>query len=536
MKNLALTNGLIITMDKKNPRAQAIFVIGDKIIKVGSNTEIKRLIDGETEEINLKGKTLIPGFVDCHAHPLWLGNTLMAVDCRTPPVKSIREIVQIIQKAAEEKAEGEWILAGGYDNFKLVEKRHPTRWDLDEAAPNNPVVIDRIFGGHDFAVNSKALELAGITKDSPDPEGGQIDKDQDTKEPTGVVHGSAVELIRNAIPPLTVEQLKKLIHLAAEQFLSRGVTSVSDAEVENPVIMKAYQAAIWEDDLPLRINLMMSVKVLEELKTLGLTTGFGDNRLRIGAIKLFADGSTSGRTAALSKPYIDDPESTGMMYINQEELNKKVQMAHQAGFQVGVHAIGDRGIIAVLDAIEAALETSTRADHRHRIEHCGINNPITISRIQKLNIIPISQPIFLYGEGESYRAGLGEERVKWAYPLRTYIENQIPAPISSDCPCTSGTEVVSPLLGIYVAVTRKTDMNRELGPEQKINVEAALKAYTLNGAYSTFEEDVKGSIEPGKLADIAVLSANPLVVKPDEIKDINVEMTIVGGKVVYNKS
>jgi predicted amidohydrolase YtcJ len=533
-RKLAITHGNVITMDETNPRAQAVVVIDDKIFKVGSDAEIGRLIDRDTEELDLKGRTLIPGFVDCHAHPINFGLALMAVDCKIPSVNSIKEIVEKIQEVAEEKPQGEWIIGRGYDDFKLSEKRHPNRWDLDEAAPNNPVIITR-FCEHISTVNSRALELAGISKDTKDPEGGQIDRDPKTNEPTGVLRWGAKELVSRIIPPPSIDQLRKALILASEQFLARGVTSVSEAGEINASVMRAYQTAIWEDGVPLRINLMMPVSKLGFLSKLGFSTGFGDDRLRIGPIKIISDGSTSGRTAALSEPYLDAPGNTGMMYLSQEELNGKILAAHQAGFQVGVHAIGDQAISAVLDAIEIALEKSPSVDHRHRIEHCGINNPTIVSRLKKLGVIPVPQPIFLYGEGESYRTGLGENRVKWAYPLKSYIENGIMTPMSSDCPCTSGDELISPFLGIYVAVTRRTDADREIGPEQKIDITNALRAYTMNSAYATFEEDVKGSIAPGKLADFVVLSDDPLNVRNNELKDIRAEITIIGGKIVYKK-
>ncbi len=533
-KKLAFINGNVITMDETNPKAQAVLVIDDKIFKVGSDEEIKKLIDEDTDVIDLEGQTLVPGFVDCHAHPLNFGLALMSVDCKTPSANSIKEIVEKIQVVAEEKLDGAWIIGRGYDDFKLSEKRHPNRWDLDEAAPNNPVIITR-FCEHISVVNSLALELAGISEDTEDPEGGQIDRDPKTSEPTGILRWGAKELVLRIIPPPSVEQLRKAIILASEQFLAKGVTSVSEAGEINASAMKAYQIAIWEDSMPLRINLMMPISMLGFLRKLGFSSGFGDDRLRIGPIKIIADGSTSGRTAALSEPYEDSPENIGMMYLSQNELNNIVLTAHSAGFQVGVHAIGDRAISAVIDAIELALEQLPKTDHRHRIEHCGINSSTIITRLKKLGIIPVPQPIFLYGEGESYRAGLGEDRVKWAYPLKSYIESGITTPMSSDCPCTSGCELISPLLGIYVAVTRMTDAGREIGAEQKIEVKDALKAYTLNSAYVTFEEGVKGSIEPGKLADFVVLSDDLLNVRDNEIKDIYVEMTIIGGKTVYKK-
>lgn len=543
IKKLALIHGNVITMDEKYPRAQAILVIQDKIAKVSSNAEITRLIDDDTEEIDLEGRTIVPGFIDCHAHPMIFGQLLMAVDCRTPPMRSIKEMMIRIQKAVVTKSTGEWVRGWGYDEFKLSETRHPTRWDLDKVSPNNPVIIGRMCG-HISTVNSLALEQAAISKDSADSEGGQIDRDPETNEPTGVLRGSVRNPIWALIPPPNIEQLRQGIKLAAEHFLARGVTSISEAGVStalgsthhSAMMVKAYQTAIREDTIPLRVNLMLSHSVLQDLTNLGLSTGFGSDRLRIGAIKMFADGGSSSRTAALSEPFIDDPENTGILYTSPDELNAQILAAHRAGFQVGVHAVGDRAISAVLDAIEAALKQIPKKDHRHRIEHCGVTNPTIITRLKELEVIPVSQPIFLYGEGESYRVGLGDTRMEQTYPLKSFIENGILASISSDCPATSGSELISPLLGIYMAVTRNTDAGREIGPSQKIEVEDALRAYTLNSAYATFEEEMKGSIEPGKLADFTVLSNDPFTIRKTEIKDIHVEMTIVGGKIVYQKS
>jgi hypothetical protein len=533
LNKLALINGNVLTMDNEKPRADAVLVIGDRVAEAGSNKGVEKLVTPDTEVIDLEGRTLIPGFIDCHAHPMGFGQSLLNVDCRTPPITTIDEMVEALGRAAAGKSKGEWVMGRGYDDFKLREKRHPTRWDLDEAASDKPVMVTRLCG-HISVVNSMSLEMAGITKNTPDPEGGKIDRDE-SGEPTGVLRGNARAPISSLIPKPGVEQLRRGINLAAKEFLARGVTSVSDAGVDDPDVVQAYGLAMREDGMPLRVNLMMSGRVLGELVRLGLSTGFGDERLRIGAVKLVFDGSTSGRTAAMTQPYVDTPGNTGILYMAQEELNRLVLAAHQAGFQVGVHAIGDRAINGVLDAYEAALERHPKQYHRHRIEHCGVNTPEIVERIKDLGVIPVSQPIFLYGEGESYRAGLGEERVGWAYPAKSWMDAGITVAFSSDCPATSGPELISPLLGIYVAVNRKTDAERDIGPQQRIGIDEALKAYTLNGAYATFEEGLKGSIQPGKLADLVILSSDPAEVEPEKIKDITVETTILGGKIVYTK-
>ncbi len=530
---LALTNGIVLTVDDKDTRATALLIVGDKIVSVGSDEEILRQVGDGGEVIDLLGKTVAPGFVDCHAHPMGFGQSLMTVDCRTPPMMSIDDIVGGIRKAVAEKHEGEWILGRGYDDFKLAEKRNPNRWDLDKAAPKNPVLITRLCG-HVSVANSLALELAGITKDTKEPEGGEIDRDPETGEPTGVLRGGVRAPLRKIIPPTSFEALKKGIKLAASEFTARGVTSVSDAGVGDPTVVKAYKAAI-DEGMTLRVNMMMSRDLLSEMTKLGLETGFGDEKLRIGAIKMVFDGSFSGRTAAMSRPFRDTPDNSGMLYMSQEELNEGVETSLAAGFQVGVHAIGDRAISGVLDAYEGALKKHPKQDHRFRIEHCGINSSEIVSRIKRLGVIPVPQPIFLYGEGESYRAGLEEKDLKWAYPVRSWLDAGIAVAFSSDCPATSGEELISPLLGIYVAVTRKTDAGQELGLEQRVGVEEAIRAYTMGGAYATFEEGIKGSIEPGKLADLTVISQDPTSVEAEEIKDLSIEMTIIGGRIVYTK-
>jgi hypothetical protein len=534
LNKLALIHGNVLTIDKSNLKAQAVLVQDDKIVAVGSDKEITSQIDPDTEVIDLQGRTMLPGFIDCHAHPMYFGLTLTQVDCRTPPAASIRDIIKSIKEVADKKPKAAWIIGNGYDDFKLEEKRHPNRQDLDEAAPNNPVLITRICG-HISVANSLALKLGNITRETKDPQGGQIDRDPKTGEPTGVLRETAKSLVSEKIPPPTVKEYREAINNASQQFLARGVTSVTDASIMTAAQAKAYQEAIKKDDMPLRVNLMYAIDLLPQLEKLGISTAFGDDRLKIEAIKMTLDGSMSGRTAAVFQPFKDEPENTGIIYYTQDELDEKVFRAHKAGFQVGIHAIGDRAVSAVLDAYEAATRRMPIQDHRHRIEHCGICSPKIVSRLKELKVIPVPQPIFLYGEGESYRAGLDDERAGWSYPLRAFLQAGIPVPMSSDCPATAGAELISPLLGIYVAVTRKTDEGEAIGPEQKISPEEALRAYTINSAYAGFDESRKGSIEIGKLADFVVLSEDPCLAEPEAIKDIQVELTIVSGKVVYEK-
>lgn len=528
LKKLALLNGNVLTMDEKRPSAQAVLVHGDKIVDIGTDAQIESQVDDDTEVINLEGKTLIPGFIDCHAHPMWFGLTKRQVNCST--VTSIKEIVDRIREAAEKKKESEWIIGSGYDDFTLKEKRHPNRWDLDAASPKNPVFITRICG-HISVVNSAALELANITKEMDNPQGGQIDKDPKTGKPTGVLRERAIDIVAKIVPPPTVDELREAINTASQDFVSMGVTSATDAGVSSADEMVAYQKAIQKDAMPLRITLMYSIDLLSKLKALGITTTFGNDRLKIGGIKIILDGSMTGRTAAVSKPYRDDPGNTGIMYYSQGELNKKVLRAHKAGFQVGIHAIGDRAIKSALDAYESALEKSPKENHRHRIEHCSICSYGVVRRLKELDILPVPQPLFLFGSGDNYKAGLGDEGVARSYPLRSFLDQGIPVSMSSD-----SLGVLNPFLGIYTAVTRKTFAGKDVGSKQRITIKEAFKAYTLHSAYADFDEHSKGSIEIGKLADFAVLSHDPYRIEPETIKDLKVELTIIGGDVVYRRN
>jgi len=390
----------------------------------------------------------------------------------------------------------------------------------------------RHISEHMGVANSKALEIAKITKDSPDPAGGKFDRDKDG-EPTGICREKAFEIFKPPgaqpiIPPPTREEDKKAIHLPCQKYLSVGITSVGDAEV-GPLEMRLYQDALEDGLLPIRVYMMIISDNLPYLKGLKLRTGFGNNRLKIGPIKMLLDGAIAGRTAYLYEPYEGRPDDYGILTMTQEELDKKVFEAHEAGFQIGVHANGDRAIDMLLDSYEKALNKLPRENHRHRIEHCTVVNSRILKRIKELGLIVLPLSTYVYQHGDKMKEY--GKRISMMFAYRSFLDYGIPVAGSSDNPCG----LADPLLSFQSMVTRKSKDGELVGPEQKISIEEAIRIYTLGSAYASFEENIKGSIEVGKLADFVVLSNDPTKVSTDTIKDIKVERTVVGGRIVYER-
>ncbi len=519
--DLVLKDANVLTMSPSEPHAEAIAVKDEKIVAVGTNKQIQPWIGKQTRVINLNGKTVVPGFIDTHVHMRGFGRYLTKIDLRG--VNSIREMQQLLREQVQKTPEGKWILGRGWDQERFKEKRYSTRWDLDEVAPNNPVILTRVCG-HICVVNSKALELAGITRDTTAPSGGQIDEDPETGEPTGILRENAMDLVWNIVPEPSKEELTEMCALACQRAVEAGLTSVHWL-VHSPAEIRVLQELRKEGKLPIRVYLVVPVEFMDCLINAGLVTGFGDHMIKIGGIKILADGSLGARTAALKQPYDDEPSTKGMMLYSQRSLNKLVLKAHQVGFQLAIHAIGDRTIDVILKAYEKALQESPNEDRRHRVEHVSVLSENLIQRIKKLGVIASVQPHFVVSDFWVEKR-LGKARARWTYPFKTLIQKGVFVAGGSDCP----VEPISPLLGIYAAV------NREIFPQERITVEEALRIYTINAAYASFEEKIKGSIEAGKLADLVVLSDDLRKIEPSKIKDVKVEMTIVGGKIVYTIS
>jgi len=516
-------DGNVLTMDSFQPSAEAVAIKKDRIVKVGTNDEISRWIGKNTKIINLKGRTVVPGLIDSHIHVADFGKFLMWIDLKD--VNSIEEMQRRIRKRAQKIPKGRWIIGHGWDQTSFVEKRYPNFRDLNEASPDNPVILYHQCG-RVCVVNSKALELADVTKETRVPSDGEIEKDAETGEPTGILRENATDLVWKTIPESSEEEIMEGASLACKKIVEAGVTSIHWI-VASSTEISIIQKLRAENKLPLRVYTIIPANILDQINGSDSLTGSGDNTDRNLGIKVFVDGSLAARTASLREPYTDDHATKGQLLYSQEELNALVAKAHKAKFRLVMHAMGDQAIDMTLTAIEKALMEAPRKNHRYRIEHASVLNEELIQRIKELGMIVSIQPKCVISEFSVWSAvdRLGSERARWLYPLKTLINEGIRVTGGSDCPM----EPLSPLQGIQAAVTR------EFFPEERITVDEALRMYTVNAAYASSEENLKGSIEEGKLADLTVLSGDPRKTPPSKIGDINVKMTIVGGKVVYQK-
>jgi predicted amidohydrolase YtcJ len=553
MPDLIILNGKVITVDKDFSIAEAIAVKDGKIVAVGKTNDIRKLIGESTEVLDLKGETMLPGINDAHAHLGMFGiaRPPFVLDVGFPWVKSITDIAEAIAKKVNEVAPGEWIQGNGWNEGFLEEskndpgKRRPTRWDIDKVSPNNPVCLME-FSAHTIWVNSKALELAGITKDTPDPVSGKIVKDPDTGEPTGLLCESAMGLVRHLIPPWTEKQLKKSMVSAMKEFNSLGITSVTDPLV-SPKVVSRYHDIYSEGKSTVRMNLLLnfsnfqegepqSVEALNEgLKYVGTSTNFGNEWLKIGGFKLFADGIPPQKTAWLYAPYLGG--GVGSLVTKGdtddekiEQLKAIVQLAHKNRFQIGIHACGDRAVDVSVDALEKAMMEDPW-DARHYLIHAPLIKPETVKRIAKLGLGINTQSALGWTIAEFNASIVGEERQMNAEPFRTMADMGVNVTDSSDAYVTYPNW----LFGVAYAVSRKSKATGKVwNPEQRVSVKQAIINYTINGAWQDHQEHIKGSIEVGKLADFCVIDEDILTIDPQKIRKIKNLMTIVGGKIVYN--
>jgi len=527
--DLALLNGRALTVDPDGSIAEAVAVKGDRILAVGSDDEISRLIGEKTKTHDLKGLTVLPGLIDSHMHPGSYGVFwVRGVKCG-PDIRSVGELLASIREKADSSPKGSWILGYALDDVKLG--RYPTREELDGVSPRNPLYIQR-RDGHIGVVNSTALRIASIDRNTPDPPHGKIDRDEDG-EPTGVLREKAKDLVYDKIPPYTVEEYKRGMRHVFDEFTSLGLTTIH-ASMVSPDELRALQELRADGTLRLRVCVHASGReegMLESLVASGIRTPFGDEWLKLTEIEWVFDTSTSGRTAAYYTPYVGEPENTGILLYDQEDITRRVMAAHNAGMRVGLDGVGDRGIDRALDAIEAALNQAPRSDHRHRIEHCCCVTPPIQRRLKDLAVIDASATGFLHDLGDAYKANRGKSDMRWMWPHRTLIDAGIPAPGHSDCPVCSP----NPWLGIYGMVTRRTSGGDVLYAGEGVTPIEAIRAYTIDGAYAAWEEGVKGSIEPGKLADLVVVDRDPITIPPEDLKTVKTVMTIIGGKVVYKR-
>jgi predicted amidohydrolase YtcJ len=540
-------NGTVLTMDDRNATAEAVATMGDKIVAIGPTAWMERLAGPKTQMVDLTGKTLLPGLNEPHNHFASYGiSTLRFANLQSLPVGGIAkmdDLVEVLRERASRTPKGEWVLGRGYDDTLLSEKRHPTRDDLDRVSSDHPVYIVHV-SGHLSVANSKALAIAGVTKDTADPPGGAVRKDPKTSEPDGVLEEMPAQtLIFRHIPPLTMELRLEAMSRAAQDYLRTGVASCSDAGVAfpgvgSPAEIAAYQRSAKQGLLPIRITMIIGVEFLlgPDGKSPAFLTGFGDDRLKIGPAKIIVDGSIQGYTGWLAKPYYvpfkGDASYRGYPVTAPEKLNRLVLEAHRAGCQIAAHGNGDAAIDAILDAFQLAQKESPRPDARHRIEHCQMAREDQLDRMAELGVSPSFFASHTYYWGDRHKAiFMGPERAGRISPLKSALRRGIKFSLHSDCPVTP----VSPLFCVFAAVNRITRNGEILGPEYRLTPYEALRAVTIDAAWQTFDERVKGSVEVGKLADFTILAENPLTVPPERIKDIRVEEVIIGGKSVYKR-
>ncbi len=522
-----IKNANIITIDSHMPKASSLAISGGKFIGIGNDTLCDSLIGPETKVLDISGKTVLPGFIDSHIHVLNSGiRHVMAADCDLP---SIPLIQQALKNRIKETLPNGWIQGFKFDDTKTQERRFLFRSDLDSVSTDHPIMVAH-RAGHIYYLNSAALAAANFNDDTPDPPGGRLGRDPDTGSLNGVVYERAIEPIRfGLIPDETPEIRQRGLVTICKMLNQVGLTSVHDARVIQTEF-EAYQNGLDNGELTLRVYALMYHPYFEALKHAGIKTGFGNEFLRIGGIKMIADGAIAGRTAYLSEPYIGSDCDHGILAMSQEEIERNVIDMHNAGFQVCIHANGDLTIDMVVDAYIKAQKLNPRTDPRHRIEHCSLVNPDILKKMQESSTIATPFCTYVYHHGEKMPF-FGEERLKWMFAQKSFLDYGITSTGATDYP----PGPFEPLLGIQSCVTRTDSSGKTWGPEQKISVEDALKLYTLNGAYASFEENIKGSITEGKLADLVILDKDPNAVDPHTIKDITVERTIVGGNTVYEK-
>ncbi len=529
--NTVLYNGPIRTMDRTNPMVEAVVLGAGRVLFAGDEAAARVVAGPGAEAIDLSGRTAAPGLNDAHAHPKYYGQALLDIDLTLDAPAPLATLIERMRVGALERPDRDWIIGQGYDDNLLHEQRHPTRHDLDAAVPDRPALMIRA-DYHIGVANTRALELAGFDRNTPDPDNGRLDRDEHG-ELTGVLRESVLNTMQAVPPPPSVDMLAEALVRAGEVYRSLGVTSIAEAGIRRPEEMLAYQRLNEQGRLPLRTYLMMIIEdTLDELAALGIRTGFGDEWVRVGPAKLFADGTIGGRTAKFREPFVGGgAEDTGLLMQPAEEIHADVLRAHRAGFQVAIHAIGDAAIDTVLDAYEAALTDTPRPDHRHRIEHCSIVDEATIQRIARLGAVPIPGTSFLYYFRDGYVNNLGYDRIRYAYGLNTYNRYGVVAAASTDCPVVSP----DPMVGLQTMMTRLDMQGRPVHLEEAVSLDDALRAYTVAGAYASFEDQLKGQLRPGQLADVVVFDRDLGDVEPGAIAQAKADMTIQGGVVVFER-
>ena len=531
---LVVTNARIATMDPKMPRAEALAVKGEWIVFVGNVADAQKYVGAQTRVIDAHGKLVVPGFNDSHAH--FAGGSSGLRSLNLYGVSSLAEVQRLVAERVKAAKPGEWITGSRYDHT-LWGTAWPTKADLDKVAPNNPVVLRRA-SGHSAWVNSKALELSGVTRNTKNPAAGEVQKDPRTGEPTGILLETAQSLVRAQLPLLTGaerrQRAKEDLLLGFEHAASLGVTSVqSSSSLEELDLLRELQR---EGRLTLRYDGWLTLGDAKSLAAKNLRTGQGDYWVRVGFLKGFIDGTLGDGTAAMFQPFADRPDFRGLPRMSQTELDSAVIIADRLGFQIGIHAIGDQGVHMVLDAYEKAAKVNASRARRHRVEHAQLIAPADIPRFAALGVIASMQPTHATTDMRFAELRVGYDRAKTAYPWRSLLNTGAMLAFGTDW----SVEPLDPMRGVFSAATRTNIQRMEPKegwfPEQKLTIWESIYYYTWGSAYAERLENVKGSLAVGRLADLVMLDHDLFTVPTDQILQTKVDMTIVGGRVVFDRT
>jgi predicted amidohydrolase YtcJ len=545
--DLVLMHGKIWTGEPESPPgakpipakvAQAVAIVNGRFLAVGSDAQIQGYVRPNTKVVDLQGRLAVPGLIDSHAHFIGGGFQLLEIDLKN--ARSEEEFTRRIGEKAKTLAPGRWLLGGDWDEQAWASATLPTREMIDAVTTKNPVFLSR-YDGHAGLANSLALKLAGVTRATPDPVGGVIVRDPKTGEPTGIFKDAAQDLITKVIPPPTETAMTEALRAALQEAARVGLTSVQDIPVDEDSWNRSFTGEIQllrqaelEGWLTCRFYEIIPIARWERLRDMGLSHGMGDDYIELGAVKAFADGSLGSATAWMFEPFADDPTNRGLplpLMNPPSKMEALASGADRAQIQLCIHAIGDRAIAEILD-MYARLGDGKAPAHRFRIEHAQHMREQDFARFGTLGIVASMQPYHAIDDGRWAEKRLGHERARWSYAWRSMLEAGAPLAFGSDWPVAP----LDPILGIYAAVTRATlDGAHPEGwfPEQLLTVEEALRAYTQGSAYAAFQESEKGSIAPGKLGDVVVISEDLFTIPPAKIKDARVVMTVVGGRIVY---
>jgi len=535
---LLIQNAKIRTFDNNSPTVESLASFGDRIIAVGSNEELANLVGPGTEKLDLEGRTVLPGFIDAHEHLAIFSQNLLQLDLSPSKINNTDELLQLVRYEADNRPIGEWIRGVLYDDTKMRDSRILTREELDAIAPNHPIIVVHVSGNIGI-VNSEALRRGGLNEKTPDPKGGKLGRDPKTGKLNGQLFSNALfsfafeSMSREGpiVPPFDRNIRRKVLIDGARILNTAGVTSVTDAW-GSPNYFTTYHDVAADKSLTVRVNMLIFFLWLSELETLGLIGNWGNEWVRCTGIKLIVDGAIAGRTAALRGGYSHNPDDHGILVFDDpEELNGLVKRIHCLGYQACIHANGDIAIEMALDAIQKAQLKYPRPDPRHRIEHCTVINEDILRRMRNLGVMALPFGSYLWQHGEKIIPYYGKERAEVMFAHKSFLDAGVRVAGASDHPAG----LYPPLLGVQCMVTRKTANGDIIGLRQKISIEEAFKMYTIHAAYSSFEENIKGSLTVGRLSDMVILDQDPWVVNPEEIGQINVDMTIVGGNVVYSR-